>query len=79
MNDEVSTPIQQAMREGVLSRQTLKSLMARSDRPALGRLAGCFVAGSHLIGNLGCVWQLVDLSRDVRSRHRHRAFVFASA
>lgn len=43
MTDPVRTPITQAMNDGALTRRELKALMARSDRPALLRLAG-FVA-----------------------------------
>ena len=38
MSYEVKTPITQAMSEGVITRQELKSLMVRSDKPALIRL-----------------------------------------
>ena len=40
MTTAVRTPITQAMSEGALTRRELKALMARSDRPALLRLAG---------------------------------------
>ena len=41
----VRTPITQAMNEGALTRQELKALMARSDRPAFTRL-GDLVCGA---------------------------------
>ena len=53
----VRTPITQAMNEGALTRQELKALMARSDRPAFTRLAiWCVVLGAT--GSL--VWLAYD-------------------
>ncbi len=55
MPDPVLTPITQAMKEGALTRQELKSLMQRSDRPALVHL-GIFIAV------LGCTGGLIFLA-----------------
>jgi fatty acid desaturase len=57
---QTRTPITQALADGALTRRELKALMARSDRPALARLALWIAAlgatGSLVWLALGTVW-----------------------
>jgi fatty acid desaturase len=54
MRQTIQTPISQAMAQGIVSRQELKRLMRRSNRPAISRLIGLAI----LLGFTGfCVAQ----------------------
>jgi fatty acid desaturase len=57
MNQAIQTPISQAMAQGIVSRQELKRLMRRSNRPAVSRLIGLAI----LLGFTGfCVSQAME-------------------
>ncbi|MEL6798575.1 MAG: fatty acid desaturase [Pseudomonadota bacterium] len=60
MTEAVLTPITQALNDGRLTRRELKALMARSDRPALVRLAVWIavlgVTGTAVWLTLGTIW-----------------------
>ena len=60
MTNQVLTPITQALNDGVLTREELKNLMKRSDRPALTRLilwfAVMFFTGSLIWYTYGTGW-----------------------
>ncbi len=57
MSQPVRTPITQAMSEGALTRRELKALMARSDRPALTRVAGIILL---LVVTSSLIWMAYD-------------------